>query len=99
MRHRSTGEQSSRENTARSSEETKTATEIRHAPLAGDKMLSRDPVSLGSDLEILTRARVADRLSIFFYYFIRKPAQVGIAHGIACYGEVAGCDIVCDVLP
>ena len=34
MRHRSTGEQSSRENTARSSEETKTATEIRHALLA-----------------------------------------------------------------
>ena len=97
MRHRSTGEQSSRENTARSSEETKTATEIRHAPLAGDKMLSRDPVSLGSDLEILTRARVADLLCIF--YISSENPQVGIAHGIACYGEVAGCDIVCDVLP
>ena len=31
-------------------------------------MLSRDPVSLGSDLEMLTRARVADLLCIYFLF-------------------------------
>ena len=36
---------------------------------AGDKMLSRDPVSLGSDLENLTRVQSA----LYCFYFIRKP--------------------------
>ena len=78
MRHRST----------RSSDHGKTDKNCERdkARSAGDKMLSRDPVSLSSDLENLTQAGYRVKSALYCFISYENP-QVGIA----CHGVVSGC--------